>query len=44
MAQGFGFVGRARKRWHTLCISSLRAGATESKNKQQPINSSVAWS
>jgi hypothetical protein len=33
MAQGFGFVVAVRKRRNTLRISSLRAGATEPKNK-----------
>jgi hypothetical protein len=33
MAQGLGFVVPARKRRHTLCIPSLRAGATEPRNK-----------
>jgi hypothetical protein len=33
MAQGFGFVVPERKRRNTLCISSLRSGATEPKNK-----------
>jgi hypothetical protein len=34
IAQGFDFVGAARARRNTLCISSTRAGATESKNKR----------
>jgi SAM-dependent methyltransferase len=33
MAQDFGFVGAARARRNTLCISSTRAGATEPKDK-----------
>jgi hypothetical protein len=33
MAQGFGFVVAVRKRRNTLRISSLRADATEPKNK-----------
>jgi hypothetical protein len=33
MAQGFGFEVGVRKRWNTLRISSLRAAATEPKNK-----------
>jgi hypothetical protein len=34
IAQGFGFVGAARARGDTRCISSSRAGATEPKNKR----------
>jgi hypothetical protein len=33
MAQGFGFVVVVRERRNTLRISSLRAAATEPKNK-----------
>src|SRR5688572_18727101 len=33
MAQDFGFVGPARARGNTRCISSSRAGATEPKDK-----------
>src|SRR3954451_6135754 len=36
MAPGFGFVGVARERRHTPCISSSLDAATESKNRSEP--------